>query len=320
MLSLVPFHGETRPSCGINVYTEVGYCFACDTSFNLTKLVAHCLDIPPYKALIYLEDKYGWEMKDIAPPKGVMRIDDEEDDIEVNKRFELPKVYIAPFKSGKATHEYFFERGFTKDTVKKFKIGWDAKRMRVTIPVFWEDGALCGVIGRAVLEMKNKDGTPNREFFRVYKSSEYNDTKYHIYEKFPVGDILFPLPQFKPINGTAILVEGQFDCMWMHQLEYCNTLSGLGSKLKFNKRLNESKQIEILKTLGIDTIILMKDNDEAGIKGAQHDYELLKNDFRVLTVKYPKGKTDPQMLTKEEADRMIRKAKPFGFKKIKRII
>lgn len=312
-----PFHGETRPSCGINIFTEAGYCFACDTGFNLTKLVAHCLDVPIYKAIVYLEDKFGWDMKEVQST-GIMRIDDEEEK-DPNKRFELPRVYIAPFKSGKATHDYFFERGFTKETVKKFMVGWDAKRMRITVPVFWEDGAVCGVIGRAVLEMRNKNGEPNKEFFKVYKASEYNDTKYHIYEKFPVGDILFPLQHFKPKNKTAILVEGQYDCMWMHQLEHCNTFSSLGSKLKFNKRTKESKQIEILKSYDIDTVILMKDDDEAGEKGAKHDFDLLKNDFRVLTVKYPKGKTDPQQLTKKEADKMIKEAKPYGVKKIKRI-
>lgn len=313
-----PFHGETRPSCGINVYTEVGYCFVCDTPFNLKKLVAHCLDIPPHKAIVYLEDKFGWDMKEVAVPKGVMRIDDSEEVDNKPKRFELPRVYIAPFRSGKVTHDYFFKRGFTKETVKKFSIGWDSKRLRITVPVFWEDGALCGVIGRAVLENK-VDGEYNKEFYKVYKESEYNDTKYHIYEKFPVGDILFPLPQFKPINKTAIIVEGQFDCMWMHQLGYTNTLSCLGSKIKYNSRTNKSNQLDILMSLDVDTIILMKDDDEAGQNGAKHDYEILRKHFKVLTVKYPSGKSDPQMLTKEEADKMIAQARPFGARKIKRI-
>src|SRR3712207_9047843 len=39
-----PFHGETRPSCGINVYNLTGKCFACGETFNLAKLVAFQLE------------------------------------------------------------------------------------------------------------------------------------------------------------------------------------------------------------------------------------------------------------------------------------
>lgn len=329
MLSLKPFHGETRPSSGINVYEEIGKCFACGESFNLAKLVAHCNDfVLPRgeydfaRAYMWLEEKYNLEKKTVYKKKlGIRRIEDEdlEEEEETPTRHEMSKIKLAVFKSGKAVHDYFFTRGFTKETAKKFLIGWDSKRMRITIPVLWEDEVPCGVIGRAVLEMK-KNGKPNPEFYKIYKKG--NDFKYHIYDNFPVGDILYPLPFFKPIDDTAVLVEGQFDAMWGHQQGFPQFLSSLGSKLAFSKKEQRSKQVDLLLSLGVRKVILLRDLDEAGIKGAEHDYKLLRQaGIIVYGTDFPEGKSDPQELTKEEIKSMIDNKYLYniGTSKIKRI-
>ena len=266
---------------------------------------------------MWLEEKFNVKYKPLDIKSKLTKIDDEEIDeapknVHINPetgRFELPRYFIAPFKSGKATHQYFYDRGFTKDTAVKFKVGWDKVRMRVTVPVFWGDGALCGVIGRVVLPEKinNKYSAKFRRTYRVG-----NETKYYIYENFPVGEILFPLPQFElGKDGLAILVEGQYDCMWMHQLGFTCTLSSLGSKLTYIKSKKLAPQVELLKRLGVRKVLLLRDNDEAGQKGIEHDYNLLKHDFSVYVTEYPRGKNDPQQLTKKEASRMVRAMKPY---------
>ena len=329
-----PFHGERRPSAGIHVYDEMGKCFACGETFTLAKLIAHCLDFTTvrggynyHKANMWLEEKFNIKYKPLNLKGKLRKIDDDEEEeatpqnIHINPktgRFELPRTFIAPFKSGKATHEYFYERGFTKETAKKFKVGWDKVRMRITVPVFYGDGTLCGVIGRVVLPEKI-NGKYSKKFRKIYKTG--NETRYFIYENFPVGEVLFPIPQFKPReDGLAILVEGQYDCMWMHQLGYDYTLSSLGSKLAYNRRTKEVKQKEILKSLGVTKVLLLRDNDEAGQQGNEHDYKLLKQDFTVYTTDYPEGKNDPQQLTKKEVEHMLKTMRPFKLgTKLKRI-
>lgn len=158
-----PFHGETRHSCGINVYTKVGYCFSCGESFTLTKLVAHCKgwtisfrdkDGKTYenydynKAEEWLEEKYNIEKKTVDVKQSViMRIEDEDannsvDNVDKPSRYETPRIKLALYKSGKVVHDYFLKRGFTKETAKKFLVGWDEERKRIIVPVFWEDGTL----------------------------------------------------------------------------------------------------------------------------------------------------------------------------------
>ena len=330
-----PFHGERRPSAGIHVHDEMGKCFACGETFTLAKLVAECMDFKTikgsynyHKANMWLEEKFNIKYKPLNLKGKLRKIDDEEEleapqNSHINPktgRFELPRTYIAPFKSGKATHEYFYSRGFTKETAKRFKVGWDKVRMRVTVPVFWEDGeTICGVIGRVVLPEKI-NGNYSAKFRKIYKTG--NETRYYIYENFPTGDILFPLQFFKPRkDGLAILVEGQYDCMWMHQLGFDFTVSSLGSKLSYNRRTGEVKQIDLLKKFGVTKVLLLRDNDEAGAKGNEHDYNLLKKDFSVYTTSYPEGKNDPQQLTKEEVTHMLNTMKPFKMgTKLRRII
>jgi len=313
-----PFHGETRPSCGIHTDKEYGKCFACGESFNLAKLVAHQLGFympngayDLAKGYRWLEEKYNVEKKSVSKERMHLRkIDDEEDEEEesVVGRYETPLVRIAPFRGGKSTHQYFLNRGFTKETVKKFKVGWDRELFRVTVPIFWEDGTLFGVIGRAILNPKI-NGKDNPEYKKVYNKSNF--ARYFIYDSAPIGEILFPLNHFKPINHTAVLVEGQYDCMWIHQMGYPNALSSITSKLTVDGKTKECAQAELLKSLGVRKVILMRDDDEAGIKGNEHDYQILKKDFIVYGVQYPKGKTDPQSLTKEEYDYMIENKFPY---------
>lgn len=324
-----PFHGERRPSAGIHVYNETGKCFACEETFNLPKLIAHCMDFRTYnggynyhKANMWLEENFNVEYRPFELGRKLIRIDEDEEPVakHINPttgRFELPRVFLAPFRGGKSTHNYFFSRGFTKETMEKFEVGWDRTRLRVTVPVYWEDGVPCGLIGRVVLP-ERVNGKLSKKYKKTYPVG--NETKYHIYENFPVGETLFPLQHFKPKDGLAIIVEGQYDCMWMHQLGFYFTLSSLGSKLAYYKSKKLAPQIEILKRHGVTKVLLLRDNDDAGRKGIEHDAKLLRAEgILPFVADYPEGKNDPQELTKEEVDLILDNMRPEGRKKLKRI-
>ena len=331
-----PWHGETRPSCGIHIYDEYGKCFACGEHFNLAKLVAHQLGFTYpngeedlSRGYRWLEEKYNVDMRQLPNKKNLRLIEDEEEDLgddyeESSGRHEIKMVEIAPFQSGKATHPYYFSRGFTKEAVRLFKIGWDEDLLRVTMPIFWGDGALFGVIGRAILNPKLEDGSPNPEYKKVYRGENF--ARYYIYDRAPIGEILYPLNLFKFIPNmkkTAILVEGQMDSQWLYINGYTNVLSCINSKITYNKKTGECKQRDLLLELGVEKLIFMFDDDEAGKEGIKHNYDILKDDFTIYGVKYPEGKTDPQMLTKKEMRHMFKNKFPLrrggGRIKLKRI-
>ena len=275
------------------------------------------------RGYFWLDERYGVEKKVITRENmNLRRIDDEEDEEEEGyKRYETPKVKIALFTSGKSTHEYFFSRGFTQETVKKFMIGWDSELLRVTMPIFWRDGMMFGLIGRAILNPKLDNGEPNPDYTKLYSGKNY--ARYFIYDSAPIGEVMYPLNHFELIDDTAVLVEGQMDAIWQHQLKHPNVLSCINSKLSFDKKTKQSFQKDILLELGVKKVVLMMDDDEAGRDGCKHNYELLKDDFVVYGVTYPKGKTDPQMLTKAEYEYMLAHKYLYGkngkVKKLRRL-
>lgn len=292
-------HGESTPSSGISVEKNVFNCLSCHASGGVSWLLYKSLP-DEYKSLNqaekYLESKYGVsyeaEIKDYT--SGIKRYDDIINTVlEEKERFELPKFKIAPFKSGKETYQYFFDRGFTKETMVDFMIGRDTTSKTVTIPIFWEDKKLGGVVGRYI--------DPNRP----------SNQRYKLYE-FPKGHILFPLDKFEPTKDhTVILVEGLLDALWLHQLNYKNSLSILGNGLSVY-------QAEIVKKKA-KNVIFMFDDDDGGRRAVEIAKKNLGKDINYFTTEYPTGRYDPQELTKSEIQYMLDNKRSIFAPLIKRL-
>jgi DNA primase len=305
-----PFHGERNPSAGI-LEDGYGQCFSCEETFSLAKLVAECKGLHLHEAINWLEERYGVERQGFNPdrPSSFMSWEDfyENADKQVDKRFELPITKIAPFRSGKEIHRYFFVRGFTRETAIYFRIGWDREKLRITVPIFHTDGVLCGIVGRTVLD----EFDPN--YYKIYK----NQPKYLFYENFPTSQVLFGSNYFQDIDeGTALIVEGTFDLMWMHQLGFTNTLSTLVAKMSQSE---PNYQKKILHGLGVKNVVLMQDNDIAGEVGKKIAYNVLRNEFKVYTVEYPEGAKDPMDLEREDIQEILDNKKPYIFSQMKRL-
>ena len=304
-----PWHGERNPSCGISANKEIGACFSCGKTFNLIELVAYSKGCSFKSAKDFLDEKYNTNKIEYTR-KNIRRRYEEIDETK-EERIELPYYKLAIFKSGKIVHEYILQRGFTKETCKLLQFGWDEKRNRVTIPVFWEDGVLCGFIGRSVVEPKLKDGGINPVYVKMYG----NEDKYYVYPEMKKSKILYPLHfagKYIRMCREVNLVEGSLDAAWMIQNGFNNTLAILGSKIS-------KDQIEILKSLGVAKINLFLDNDKAGKDGMEKAYNLMKRDFILYKVTYPEGKNDPQELTSFEIDNMIKTRELYGKRFLQRI-
>jgi 5S rRNA maturation endonuclease (ribonuclease M5) len=77
-----------------------------------------------------------------------------------------------------------------------------------------------------------------------------------------LSSTLYPLDKFKN-TGTAILVEGLLDCLYLRHLGYLNTLCIFGTN-GFNPQ-----KAEILKNYGVVKIIPLMDGDVSGQKAAE---------------------------------------------------
>lgn len=285
-----PFHGERKPSAGIHI-EGYGQCFACGEKFSLAKLVAKCKGVSFDAAQAYLEERYNVKRKTVGNGLVIKRYGEIE---KAEKRFELPKFKLAPFRSGKEIHNYFFDRGLTEKTAQKFMVGWDSKQKRITVPIFYYDNVLAGFIGRAITDDPEK-------YYRIYKEAP----KYFIYERFPLKGVFFGENVYDG-NDTAIIVEGTFDLMWMHQLGFTNTLSCMIAN--FPQR---SEAPAMLSRLGIKKVVLMLDNDFAGSAGTHNAYESLKHHFLLYSVEYPENTKDPMDLDVLDIRNMLKNKKLY---------
>lgn len=277
-----PFHGERNPSCGVTAVKEVGNCFSCGQHFNLPQLVAHCKGCSILEAIEFLNSFFNKDFRTVT--KNSYKLYGEED-VESDT---IPFTELAPFHSGKVSHTYLLKRGFSEEDFIKFNLGWDSDKKRITIPFFNECGELLGFSGRAVMNEKDYG----------YESIYGDEAKYYIYNHFNAKKYFYPLNLFRPVNGTAIIVEGLLDAMWLHKNGYPNALSIISAEIS-------KEQIKRIKLLGIDKIILCLDNDVAGQRGCERFYKTLRNNFTFKQAVLPEGKKDVQECSKEELDLMM---------------
>ncbi len=291
-------HGESNPSAGVSISKQIFHCFSCHATGGFSWLLFKSLP-DEFKSTIQAEEfiltRYGVDLsaEDLSWTQNLKRYDDFINTVK-ESRFEMPRVKLAPFKSGKETYEYFYDRGFTKQTVKDFMIGRDLVNETVTIPVFWEDDVLAGILGRYI--------DPNRKHNQRYKIYDFN-----------TGALLYPINKFKVIDDSIILVEGTLDAIWMHQHGHFNTLATFTNSIS-------GAQAEFVKS-NCRKVIDMSDADLMGDTATKIYRKRLEKDLLFLTVKhaYPEGKKDPCDCTGEEIEYMLSQKRSSIRKSIPRI-
>lgn len=296
---------EHNPSMGVSSSLGVCHCFSCGFAGGFEKLLIYSLpdefgfdvdnkatSFRAYrKAEDFLSERYELEIKGVSNKSNNIKRYDETKEVKKEVSKVLPLYEIAPFRSGKETYKYFFNRGFTKSDMKKFMIGRDLVSKTVTIPVFDRDNQLLGVIGRYIDKHRKKN-----ERYKVYS--------------FDRGDTLYPLNLVNLEKSFIIIVEGNFDAIRMFQCGYDNTLSIMSDNMT-------RKQIDILSKI-TDTIVYVGDNDQRGLEAKERNIGLLrKKGIRVLRVTYPSHGKDACMWSDEEIHTMIKGA--TSKVKIKRI-
>ena len=282
-----PVHGESTPSMGVNVDTLQSHCFACHFKGNLSWLVYNARK-DDFKGVWEVNEwiykKYGVDLDEESKKelsfvnKQLIRYEDVKDDVEVEKtRKVVPRSFLAPYKSGKETFKYFFNRGFTKETLEKFMIGRDITEKLVTVPIYWEDNQLAGMIGRYIDKNRPKN------------------SRYAVREV-PKAEITFPQNHLEVIDDTIIIVEGLLDALWLHQLGFPNAQAILGNEMSY-------KQRDYLITKA-SKFVVMTDGDTGGKTASERIHRLLKG-YTLYEVEYPEGKKDAQECTFDEIQEML---------------
>lgn len=298
-------HGESHPSCGINLdysesHEQVFNCFSCGEHGSIAWLVYKSLP-DKFKSLSqaekFLRKRYGVNARFMSQKDdGVMlkRYEDKFLDLEKlpEVRVTKPLSTIAPFRSGRETYQYFFDRGFDREDMRKYMIGRDLEEETVTIPVFWEDKKLAGVIGRYI-----DPSRPKNSRFKVYD--------------FQRSKLIYPLDKVETVDDTLILMEACFDAIMLNKWGYPNAVASMTNKLS-------EEQAEQIKSR-CSKLIILCDLDERGGKLLETTKRYLKNDVQILIPTYTsKEGKDPCEWGEIETVRTIESATYLGFSKLPR--
>ena len=293
-----PVHGESHPSAGINIdfvppdssaHLQVFNCFSCGESGSLAWLVYRSLP-DEFRSLSdaekFLNERYGVEISSFSKYDSstldLKRYEDFFVNIDREGRFEMPRNKLAVFKSGKETYKYFFDRGFTKEDMKTYMIGRDLENETVTIPAFWEDGKLAGVIGRYIDPKR-----PKNMRFKIYG--------------FPKGSLIYPLDKLEVIDDTIIGVESMLDVIMLRNWGYFNAVAIMGDGMS----VQQAGQIVSRCHKFIDLF----DNDKGGMTARSIAKKRLGSSILYLTpTYYPDFGKDPSEWGKEETEKVINSA------------
>lgn len=299
-----PIHGESHPSCGITVGMTSDYgeekqlfhCFSCGAKGSIPYLLYESMDEfkSIKKAEEFIADRFSISYdasKKVLSRRSLRRV---ESDMRtpIKKLKVLNRSVLAPFRSGKTTYKYFFTRGFTKQDMVYWSIGRDVENRTVTIPAFFEDGSLAGVIGRYI------DPRPKNMRFMVYG--------------FEKGSLIFPENKLKVTDNTIIGVESMFDCMALHKWGFKNTVSIMGNQMTREQADYISRHCS--------RFIGLWDNDEGGEKAHEIAKKHLKGKVDYLSCDYSGvcGK-DPLEWGEKSTERILSTASLFTTTILRRI-
>ena len=194
---------------------------------------------------------------------------------------ELPKL---PFTLRLRWHPYLEQRGIQRQTASWFGAGYYGGsgflRERMVFPIHDERGELVAYAGRVM-----DDREPRYLFPPGFRKSQV------------VFNLHRAVKSAARQGGVAIIVEGFFDCLKVHQAGYGNVVALMGASVS-------DRQAELLDTY-FRELVVMLDGDEAGWRAS-----------RVLTARWPAAYMawvpagwQPDQLSSEKIEGILRRAR-----------
>jgi DNA primase len=317
-MGLSPFTDEKTPSFSVSPSKQIFKCFSTGKGGSVVTFLMEKEQFSYPEALRWLADKYGVQLPEEEPATAEeLAAITERESLQIINEFAKNHFSHSMHETdeGKAIAlSYFIERGFRKDTIEKFQLGYclnkgndftetalqkgykleylekvglvktkedrhfDFFRGRVMFPIHSVSGRVLGFGGRTLITDKKV-----AKYFNSPESIIYNKSEilYGLY--FAKGDIVK--------YDTCFLVEGYTDVISMHQAGVCNTVSSSGTSLT-------KDQIKLIRRY-TQNITILYDGDAAGIKASFRGIDLiLEEGMNVRVVLFPDG-DDPDSYSKK---------------------
>ena len=310
---LTPFGKEKTPSFYVDPDRGSYYCFSTSQGGDHFTFVQKMEGVDFKGALKLLAEKAGIELQQYAP-----RDQAAHDRVErLRECMAVAESYFADALPDSSALEYAKKRGLTEESIAAWKLGFASDSWRGLFDALTARGYSTKELLDAGLikEADQKPGTyydrfRNRLMFPIRdavgrtvaftgralsaddQAKYLNSPETVLYKK---SEILFGMDRAKDAirqRGFALLAEGQFDLLLMHQAGFRNTVALSGTALS-------SVHLSLIKRYA-DNLMLCLDADKAGLAAAARSaHAALTAGMRVKAVRLPEGK-DPADIIAED--------------------
>lgn len=312
-----PFHNEKTPSFTVSPAKNIFKCFGCGKGGNAVHFIMEIEHMTYYEALKYLAKKYHIEVVETLQKEEDVQVKNDRESMMVLSLF-AQKVFTANLfnhEEGKAIGlSYFKERGFRKDIIEKFELGYcleerdaftkKAKKegykleylVKTGITIEGEHGAFDRFSGRVMFPIHNLAGKVIAFGGRILKTDKkfakyLNSPESEIYHKSKVLYGIYHARKSIMQLDKCYLVEGYTDVISMHQAGIENVVASSGTSLT-------EDQIKLIKRFTPNVTILY-DGDAAGIKASLRGIDMvLEEGLNVKVLLLPDGE-DPDSFSRK---------------------
>ncbi|MDX2228080.1 MAG: DNA primase [Leptolyngbyaceae cyanobacterium bins.349] len=322
-VGLCPFHDDKSPSFTVSPGKQFYYCFSCGAGGNAIKFLMELGKRPFSEVVLDLARRYQVSVQTLKPEER------QEFQRQVSLREQLYEILAITTKffehalfqpQGKAALEYLeAQRHLNRETIQQFQLGY--------APAGWE--TLYGYlveqkhypvdrVEKAGLLVPRKQGSGFYDRFRDRLMIPIHDLQGRVVgfggrtltdeqpkylnspetELFDKGKLLFGLDQARAAiakQDQAVVVEGYFDVIALHNAGITNAVASMGTALS-------SAQVrQLLRYTEAKRIVLNFDADSAGNQAAERavgEVEALayRGDIQLRVLNIPDGKDPDEFL------------------------
>lgn len=315
---LSPFTDEKTPSFVVSPAKQIFKCFSTGKGGTVVTFLMEKEHFSYPEALKWLADKYGIQIPEEAPATAEqLAAITERESLHIINEFAKDHFMHNLYNSEEGVAiglSYFEERGFRKEIIQKFQLGYclntgdnftkaaiakgykleylekvglvkskedrhfDFFRGRVMFPIHSVSGRVLGFGGRTLFTDKKI-----AKYFNSPESIIYNKSEILYGLHFAKGDIIK--------YDNCFLCEGYTDVISMYQAGIQNVVSSSGTSLT-------REQIKLIRRY-THNITILYDGDAAGIKASFRGIDLiLEEGMNVKVVLFPDGE-DPDSYSKK---------------------
>jgi DNA primase len=328
---LCPFHSEKTPSFMVNEEKQIFHCFGCGTGGDVFTFLMKIGQFSFPQTVEELARRYAVELprRELSPGQKK----------EMAKRdllFQINQIASDYFhdlllrkREGEPGRKYLSQRGLAQEVIEEHRLGyapdrWDGlvqhlREKKASLELAWELGLILpkkregwydlfrGRVIFPILDLHQRVVGFGGRLIQEGLPKYINSQESSIYHK---GDVLYGLPmakRFASEKDCAIIVEGYFDLLTLHQYGLRHSVATLGTALT-------SQHIRHLKRY-THQLITVFDADQAGVQATLRSLPLfLEEEVSGKTIILPGGEDPDTFLRKGELeafDKMVAEARPL---------